>query len=240
MFLRSYSDASAPSKPEWWQQHLRRTVLQVQQAVMFSDKSCFFLARAAGRERVWRKPGERTLDYCIWQYQWKGRHIKIWAGILCDCHNWLVHINKNLSECLKNILQVVQPVAIPFLQNHPAFGVTVSAKQRPSPQSTSNNITPAATQRPYSMFCQDLWTHLSQPISNRTLVGSAGAESIYLQDVLPPWPVDTWWVTCSQSEMPSPSSAPNASSAVCITVPCLFGWIQWPYRLLMWTIGPQW
>ena len=66
--------------------------------VLFSDESRFCLDRADGRERVWRRQGERYANCCVREAdRWGGNSVMVWAGISFSHRTALVVIDGNLT-----------------------------------------------------------------------------------------------------------------------------------------------
>ena len=62
----------------WSRRHVRWTQRNWNQ-VIFSDESRFCLSKPDGRERVWRRRGERYAECCVCQYNcWGGASVMLW------------------------------------------------------------------------------------------------------------------------------------------------------------------
>ncbi len=81
----------------WCQRHRRCTQRQWN-GVLFSDESRFCVDGSDGRDRVWRRRGERYADCCIRQSdRWGGQSVMMWAGISFRHRTPLVVIGGNLN-----------------------------------------------------------------------------------------------------------------------------------------------
>ncbi len=59
--------------------------------ILFSDESRFCLNTNDGRERVWRRAGERYAERCTHEVdRWGGSSVMVWAGISADQRTPLV------------------------------------------------------------------------------------------------------------------------------------------------------
>ena len=102
---------------DWCRQHLRWTQRQWQ-SVMFTDESRFCIDMNDGRAKVWRRQGERYTDCCVREYsRWGGGSVMVWGGISWRYRTLLVVIEGNLTSRWY-IDEVLEPVLVPFLQNH--------------------------------------------------------------------------------------------------------------------------
>ncbi len=100
----------------WCRQH-RGWNLNMWRNIMFSDESRFCLRKLDGRVRVWRRRGERFADCCIDKVTaYGGGSVMIWAGISMTGKTRLVVVNGNLNA-INYRDDILQPVAVPFLQN---------------------------------------------------------------------------------------------------------------------------
>lgn len=101
----------------WARQHriFRR---QDWRRVLFSDECRFNLSHADGRERVYRRNGERFVDVCVRERdRFGGGSIMVWGGIMGQMKTRLIFINGNLNA-QRYVNQVLAAEAIPFLQRH--------------------------------------------------------------------------------------------------------------------------
>ena len=76
------------------------------------------LSRADGRQRVWRRQGERYAEACVLQYNpWGGGSIHVWGGITCNNKTRLVVFDRNVNAQVY-VNQVLADVVVPFMQNN--------------------------------------------------------------------------------------------------------------------------
>ena len=102
---------------DWCRQHLRWTQHQWQ-GVMFTDESRFCIDMNDGRAKLWRRQGERFADCCVRDSsRWGGGSVMVWGGISWRYRTPLVVIEGNLTA-RRYIDEVLEPVVVPFLQNH--------------------------------------------------------------------------------------------------------------------------
>lgn len=91
--------------------------LQMWEKVMFSDESRFCLRRCDGRIKVWRRRGERYADCCTDRVTaFGGGSVMVWGGISVRGKTDLVIIEGNLTA-VRYRDEILEPVAIPYLQN---------------------------------------------------------------------------------------------------------------------------
>ena len=104
---------------QWLQRH-RPNVFPMQRwrRVLFSDESRFTLYRSDGRQRVFRRRGERSADNCIVERdRFGGGSVMVWGGICNGRKTPLVVIEGNLTA-QRYIDIVLQPVVVPFVRQH--------------------------------------------------------------------------------------------------------------------------
>ena len=102
---------------DWCRQHLRWTQRQWQ-SVMFTDESRFCIDMNDGRAKVWRRQGEHYADCCVRECsRWGGGSVMVWGGISWRYRTPLVVLEGNLTS-RRYIDEVLEPVVVPFLQNH--------------------------------------------------------------------------------------------------------------------------
>lgn len=89
--------------------------------VLFTDESRFNLSQADGRVRVWRRTGERHHRNCILERdRFGGGSVMVWGGIHHGGRTQLV-IVEGIMTAQRYCDEIVQPVLIPFMQQHPQF-----------------------------------------------------------------------------------------------------------------------
>ena len=88
--------------------------------VLVSDESRFCLMGQDGRNRVWRRQGERLADVCINEADrfGGGASVMVWAGISAQYKTDLVFIDGTLTA-LKYRDDILNGIVRPFLLNHP-------------------------------------------------------------------------------------------------------------------------
>lgn len=86
--------------------------------VLFTDECRITLNRADGRQRVYRRQGERFADNCIQEHDRQGGGgIMVWGGISTNQRTQLVIIEGNLTG-LRYRDEVVRNHIAPFVLNH--------------------------------------------------------------------------------------------------------------------------
>ena len=87
--------------------------------VLFSDESRFTLSFHDGRNRDWRRNGERYLDATIQEHdRYGGGSVMVWGGISYHTRTPLHHVVGNLNGvCYRDC--ILQPIVLPALN---AFG----------------------------------------------------------------------------------------------------------------------
>lgn len=115
---------------EWCRQHSRWTRRQWN-GVLFTDESRFCIDRADGRERVWRRTGERYADCCVREAdRWGGPSAMVWGGITNNHRTPLLVLEGNLNA-RRYIDEVLEPCVIPFLEQHQDVGILQQDNARP-------------------------------------------------------------------------------------------------------------
>ena len=102
-----------------WARTVRRWQRRDWQRVVFTDESRFCMFRADGRQRVYRRRGERTAACCVQEVvPYGGGSVMVWGGICGQERTPLVIVHGNLTaqRYMDNILR---PVVLPFLQQQP-------------------------------------------------------------------------------------------------------------------------
>ena len=103
----------------WANQHSnRRLPNRYWQRVIFSDESRFQLNRSDGRQRVYRRRGERYARPCIAHNDRFGRcSVMVWGAIGYGWRSELVFVDGTLNAQRYRDL-VLQPHVLPFFQDH--------------------------------------------------------------------------------------------------------------------------
>lgn len=102
---------------EWANRHLRWTLARWRN-VLFSDESRFQLYRADGRQRVWRRVGERYVDAnVVRRVAHGGGGVMVWAGICYGQRTQLHFIAGNLNG-QRYRDEILRPIVVPFVERH--------------------------------------------------------------------------------------------------------------------------
>ena len=89
--------------------------LHLWRKVMFSDESRFLLYRADGRQRVYRRDGERYRDNCVVERdQFGGGGLMVWAGISYGHRTPLVFTDGSVTA-QRYVEVVLRPVVVPYV-----------------------------------------------------------------------------------------------------------------------------
>lgn len=100
-------------RTDWTRQHARWTQLQWY-SVLFTDEPRFCLRRGDGRERVYRRRGERYADACVRQVdRYGGGSVMVWGGITFQNRTELVIVDGNLNS-QRYCDEILAPVVVPF------------------------------------------------------------------------------------------------------------------------------
>jgi len=158
----------------WCRQHLRWTQ-QRWNGVIFSDESRFCLSIADGRQRIWRRRGERYARCCVQHFnRWGGASVMVWAGITAHHRTPLVVIDGNLTA-QRYVDNVLRPHLVPFMQAHPELTIFQQDNARPhSARLTANFLQQQGVEvlqwMPYSPDLnpiEHLWDELGRRIAGR-------------------------------------------------------------------------
>ena len=99
----------------WARQHLGWT-RQQWAAVLFTDESRFTISFHDGRNRVWRRRGERFQDATIQEHdRYGGGSVMVWGGMSLRSRTVLHRINGNLNGA-RYVNEVLRPIAVPAVQ----------------------------------------------------------------------------------------------------------------------------
>lgn len=120
--LKSYRPAAGPkllprhrvARLQFSREHLNWTLAQWR-TVLFTDESRFCLHSPDGRERVWRRPGERFAE-CTFKPRLShgGGSLMVWAGISMDACTELVVIDGGSLTAQRYIEEVLENYVVPF------------------------------------------------------------------------------------------------------------------------------
>lgn len=124
--LRSRKPAMKPkltvrhklARIRWARAHERCTHAQWTN-IIFTDESRFLLYGNDGRQRVWRRTGERYADCNVQpRCQAGGGGLMVWGGISVRGKSNLVFVDGNLNS-RRYIDQILTPVVVPYMQARP-------------------------------------------------------------------------------------------------------------------------
>jgi len=168
------NDQRRARRMNWLRAHAQRVFPMRQwRRVLFTDESRFTLFRPDGRQRVYRRQGERFVDACVVERdRFGGGSIMIWGGIAHGLKTPLIVLRENLTG-IRYRDQILQPVVVPFLQQH---GLTLQQDNaRPHVARVcqdllaANNVQPLDWP-PYSPDLspiEHLWDELDRNVRNR-------------------------------------------------------------------------
>lgn len=158
-----------------WARRVRLWQVREWQRVLFTDESRFKLFRNDGRERVYRRQGERLAPACIREVQpFGGGGVMVWGGICGEQKTDLVIVQGNLNA-VQYRDQVLQPVVLPFLRNQPQGIVFQHDNARPHTARLTVNflnrhivhVLPWPACSPDMNPIEHLWDHLDRQIRRR-------------------------------------------------------------------------
>lgn len=102
---------------QWAREHLRWRLAQWGN-VLFTDESRFLLSTADGRQRVYRRAGERYADNCVVnRLPYGGGGVMVWGGISLRRRTNLVFIEGNLNGARYRD-EIIQQHVVPFVHDH--------------------------------------------------------------------------------------------------------------------------
>lgn len=86
--------------------------------MVFTDESRFHVSRADGRQRVYRRRGERFADCCVVERDaFGGGSVMVWRGITGRHRTELIIIPGNLNA-IRYREEILIPTVLPFLELH--------------------------------------------------------------------------------------------------------------------------
>ncbi len=102
---------------EWANAHIRWR-LALWRGVLFTDESRFSLYRADGRQRVWRRVGERFADInVVDRVAHGGGGVMVWAGT-CYGQRTQVHFIDGILNAQRYREDILRPINVPFIHDH--------------------------------------------------------------------------------------------------------------------------
>lgn len=102
-----------------WARARQRWSFQRWGKILFSDESRFCVSVSDGRERVWRRRGERYHRNCIREFnRYGGPSVMVWGGISWNYRTDLVVVDGTLTS-QRYVDEILHPHVIPFMQRHP-------------------------------------------------------------------------------------------------------------------------
>lgn len=158
-----------------WARRVRRWQQRDWAQVLFSDESRFSLFRNDGRQRVYRRVGERLAPNCVHQVTpFGGGGIMVWGGICGDLKTRLVVIRGNLNA-QRYCDEILQPVVVPFLPQQPRGIIFQHDNARPHTARLTQNflnnaniqVLPWPACSPDMNPIEHLWDHLDRQIRSR-------------------------------------------------------------------------
>ncbi len=102
---------------EWANAHIRWR-LALWRGVLCTDESRFSLYRTDGRQRVWRRVGERFADVnAVDRVAHGGGGVMVWPGI-CYGQRTQVHFIDGILNAQRYHDEILRPIVVPFIHDH--------------------------------------------------------------------------------------------------------------------------
>ncbi|ROL55109.1 Transposable element Tcb2 transposase [Anabarilius grahami] len=102
---------------KWANAHIRWR-LSLWRGVLFTDESWFSLYRADGRQRVWRRVGERFADVnVVDRVAHGGGGLMVWAGV-CYEQRTQMHFIDGILNAQRYRDEILRPIVVPLIHDH--------------------------------------------------------------------------------------------------------------------------
>lgn len=174
-----------------WTRTRQRWSLQQWGRVLFSDESRFCCSVADGRQRIWRRKGERYAQVCIQQYnRWGGPNVMVWAGITAEHRTDLVVLQGNMTA-RRYMDEILGPHVIPFMEAHPEIRLLQQDNARPhaaaaTQEFLAENDVAVLPWPPYSPDFNPI-EHLWDIIGRRTMARNPASRNTLIQFLQEEW-----------------------------------------------------
>ena len=160
------------ARRDWVTTHGRWT-LQQWNNVLFTDESRFCIDNPDGRQRVWRRTGERYDDANVVQHnRWGGPSVMVWAGISFHHRTELHFIEGNINSN-RYLTEILQPVAVPLVRRHGLVFQQDNARPHTARvctrylQAQNVNVLPWPAYSPDLSPIEHLWDTLGRAVRRR-------------------------------------------------------------------------
>uniref|UniRef100_A0A8C2BI34 Transposase Tc1-like domain-containing protein n=1 Tax=Cyprinus carpio TaxID=7962 RepID=A0A8C2BI34_CYPCA len=102
---------------DWANAHIRWR-LALWRGVLFTGESRFSVYRADGKQRVWRRVGERFADAnVVDRVAYGGGGVMVWTGI-CYGQRTQVHFIDGILNAQRYREEILRPIVVPFIHDH--------------------------------------------------------------------------------------------------------------------------
>lgn len=160
---------------QWARDHHRWT-FERWNTVLFSDESRFCVSMSDGRQRVWRRKGERYSQCCIQERdRWGGGGVMVWGGI-SGRHRTPLVIVQGTINAQRYREEILRDHVLPFLEIHPDVTIFQQDNARPhvardTLQFLEDNEVTRMRWMPYSPDLspiEHLWDELGRRVQGRS------------------------------------------------------------------------